>query len=315
MTSAAPAGSGGRAPDGPRAAGGGDGGGAGGGGTSETRRAPEARAGGGGCGVGRSPESDNSDSSSGGRAGAAVPGSASAAEGGGGSCITSGTPESGTDLMSCHASPRRMPSVPMGCDLRSTGAPGLGTIGSRVSKSPGEATGWRELGGAELGGEGGGVPAAGTILIPLAPAAASRVATSSPLAPGCSARALINSNSCAGGGSGARAISPIPWKSRRCTSPVSVSPSHGTPFTSMRPPATRTVTEVSFNSDTSARNSAFCSSFAPGSRKRLTQRANRVARVSSVAIGPVNLGVGTPPPQREPALAPRLPHESGGPAG
>src|SRR5207244_8166521 len=102
-------------------------GGAGGAPEPAGRLAADARSGGvagaGGDGAGRSPESDSSDSSSGERAGAAVPGNASAADGGGGSCMTSGTPVSGTDLMSCQASPRRIPSVPNGCDFRSTGTP------------------------------------------------------------------------------------------------------------------------------------------------------------------------------------------------
>src|SRR5713101_3804972 len=62
------------------------------------------------------------------------------------------------------------------------------------------------------------------------------------------------------------------------------------PFTSIPPAADRSVTAVSFKSSSSARNSAFWVSFAPGSRNRVTQRANRAAIVSTVGIGPVNLG-------------------------
>src|SRR5207253_10677363 len=58
------------------------------------------------------------------RAGREVPGKASAAGGGGGSCDTSGTPSIGTDLVSRHGSPRRIPSVPVGRDA-------LGMIGPR----------------------------------------------------------------------------------------------------------------------------------------------------------------------------------------
>src|SRR5712692_7456471 len=62
------------------------------------------------------------------------------------------------------------------------------------------------------------------------------------------------------------------------------------PFTSIPPAADRSVTAVSFKSSSSARNSAFWVSFAPGSRNRVTQRANRAAIVSTVGMGPVNLG-------------------------
>jgi len=52
------------------------------------------------------------------RAGRDLLGKASAAGGGGGSCDTRGTPSMGTDLVSRHGSPRRIPSVPLGRDVR-----------------------------------------------------------------------------------------------------------------------------------------------------------------------------------------------------
>ncbi len=58
-------------------------------------------------------------------------GNASAAGGGGGSWVTSGTPLIGTDLMSRHDSPRRIPSVPSGRASRSGGASGPGNMASR----------------------------------------------------------------------------------------------------------------------------------------------------------------------------------------
>src|SRR6184192_2476723 len=67
------------------------------------------------------------------------------------------------------------------------------------------------------------------------------------------------------------------------------------PLISRRPPAARRLTAASFSKPSSARNSAFWSSRAPGSRNRVTQRANRAASVSCVDIGSVNLG-GTPTP-------------------
>src|SRR5207248_398881 len=87
----------------------------------------------------------------------------------------------------------------------------------------------------------------------------------------------------------------MPWRSSRCTRPVRFSPAHGMPLISRRPPAARRLTAASFSKPSSARNSAFWSSRAPGSRNRVTQRANRAASVSCVDIGSVNLG-GTPTP-------------------
>src|SRR5205823_147506 len=96
---------------------GGAGGGAGGAG-----RAGGAGGAGGARGAGRA-----------GRAGPVVPGRASVAGGGGGSWLTSGTPLMGTDLVSRHGSPRRIPSVPVGRDS-------LGMIASRDSTSSGDAS-------------------------------------------------------------------------------------------------------------------------------------------------------------------------------
>src|SRR5207247_7623526 len=58
--------------------------------------------------------------------GGVSPGSAVAGGGGGGSCVTSGTPLSGTDRMSFHDSPRRMPSVPSDSAAGARGAWGDG---------------------------------------------------------------------------------------------------------------------------------------------------------------------------------------------
>src|SRR5207237_7906644 len=107
-------------------AGGWDGGGAGGaggaGGTGGT---------GGGAGVARAERK--------------LPGKASAAGGGGGSCDTSGTPSMGTDLVSRHGSPRRIPSVSLGRDVR-------GMIASRDSTSSDDATG-RGGGASDVSGD------------------------------------------------------------------------------------------------------------------------------------------------------------------
>src|SRR5439155_4538924 len=214
-----------------------------------------------------------------GDAGRAVPGNASAAGGGGGSCDTSGTPSMGTDLVSRHGSPRRIPSVPVGRDA-------LGMIASRDSTSCDDATGGDE-GGSGVSGD------ARVTRIRSTPAAARRLGMSS--VPGWSASALKSWNSCGGGGAAGNAISPMPWRSSRCTRPVRPSPSHGMPLISRRPPAARRLTAASFSKPSSARNSAFWSSRAPGSRNRVTQRANRAASVSCVDIGSVNLG-GTPTP-------------------
>src|SRR5437588_11318606 len=138
ITSAAPAGNGGDpAAAGRGALGDGGAGGAGGagaaggvGGGAEGRCAPaRARGTGGPAGSGGPGDPDGV-----GAAGRAVPGNASAAGGGGGSCDTSGTPSKGTDLVSRHGSPRRIPSVPVGRDA-------LGMSASRDSTSSGEATG------------------------------------------------------------------------------------------------------------------------------------------------------------------------------
>src|SRR5207302_634504 len=201
ITAAAPAGNGGDpAAAGRGALGDGGAGGAGAaggvGGGAEGRCAPaRARGTGGPAGSGGPGDPDGV-----GAAGRAVPGNASAAGGGGGSCDTSGTPSMGTDLVSRHGSPRRIPSVPVGRDA-------LGMIVSRDPTSSGEATGG-----------------------------------------GCSGRS-----------------------------------------------AARRLTAASFSKPRSARNSVLWSSRAPGSRNRVTQRANRAASVSCVDIGPVNLG-GTPSP-------------------
>ena len=98
----------------------------------------------------------------------------------------------GTDLVSRHGSPRRIPSVPLGRDVR-------GMIASRDSTSSGDAT---ARGGSPISGE------ASVTRMRSTPAAASRLGTSS--APGWSASARNSSNNCCGGGSAGSAISPIP---------------------------------------------------------------------------------------------------------
>src|SRR5256886_7792102 len=132
ITSAAPAGNGGDPAAAGRGALGDGGAGAAGGvaGGAEGRCAPaRARGTGGPAGSGGPGDPDGV-----GAAGRAVPGNASAAGGGGGSCDTSGTPSMGTDLVSRHGSPRRIPSVPVGRDA-------LGMIASRDSTSSGEEPG------------------------------------------------------------------------------------------------------------------------------------------------------------------------------
>ncbi len=79
--------------------------------------------------------------------GGVSPGSAVAGGGGGGSCVTSGTPLSGTDRMSFHDSPRRMPSVPSDSAAGARGAWGDGIA------SPGCSL---PAGGGGRGGGGGG---------------------------------------------------------------------------------------------------------------------------------------------------------------
>src|SRR5206468_10185909 len=106
-----------------------------------------------------------------------VRGNASAAGGGGGSCVTSGTPESGTDLMSFQASPCSSPPVPSAPDVRSTTSPGRGTMGSRESKSSGDATGARDDGGVFRG----------VLTTRSRPPPALRLATSPPPGPSASA--------------------------------------------------------------------------------------------------------------------------------
>src|SRR2546422_1320413 len=140
---------------GPGAEGGGAGGGEGGGDGAAREAAGFA------C---RSLESDSSSSaplSLWGGARATTPGSAAAALGGGGSCVTSGTPSSGTDLMSRIDSPRRIPAVPSAPDFLSTGVSGLGTTGSRPPKSSGEATGPRCAAEVDGGGPAGGARVGG----------------------------------------------------------------------------------------------------------------------------------------------------------
>ena len=79
------------------------------------------------------------------------------------------------------------------------------------------------------------------------------------------------------------ALTPCSWNCR--TRPVISLASHGTPFTSIRPAPPVMVTGKSRSKSTSARNSAFWASFAPGSPNTSTQRANRAAIVSRVGIG------------------------------
>src|SRR5207237_9331761 len=119
-----------------------------------------------------------------GAAGRAVPGNASAAGGGGGSCDTSGTPSMGTDLVSRHGSPRRIPSVSLGRDVR-------GMIASRDSTSSDDATG-RGGGASDVSGDASVTRRRST------PAAARRLGMSS--VPGWAASALKRSNSCGGAG-------------------------------------------------------------------------------------------------------------------
>src|SRR5438046_3081495 len=109
--------------------------------------------------------------------------------------------------------------------------------------------------GAVGEGEAGGPAGAGRT--GSAPAAARRLATWR--APGWSASAWSSSSSWAGGGFAGRAISPMPWRSRRCTNTARPSPSHGTPFNSMPLPpwASRSVTGVSWSRPSRARNSFF----------------------------------------------------------
>src|SRR2546423_11147457 len=197
ITSAAPAGNAGDpAAAGRGALGDGGAGGAGAaggvGGGAEGRCAPaRARGTGGPAGSGGPRDPDGV-----GAAGRAVPGNASAAGGGGGSCDTSGTPSMGTDLVSRHGSPRRIPSVPVGRDA-------LGMIASRDSTSSAEATG---RGGSPISGE------ASVTRMRSTPAAASRLGTSS--SPGWSASARNSSNNCGGGGSAGSAVSPQPGKAK-----------------------------------------------------------------------------------------------------
>ena len=193
--------------------------------------------------------------------------------------MTSGTPSSGTDLMSRIDSPRRIPAVPSAPDFRSTGVSGLGMTGSRPPKSSGEATGPR------CATEGDGDGPAGAMRIRSAPAAASRLATS--CVPGWSASACNSSNSWVGGGFAGRAISPMPWRSRRSTRVARPAASHGTPFNSipLPPGASRSVTAASWSRPSRARNSFFCSVLALGSRNRLTHCAKRAARLSRVGMG------------------------------
>src|SRR5207247_10111922 len=87
--------------------------------------------------------------------GGVSPGSAVAGGGGGGSCVTSGTPLSGTDRMSFHDSPRRMPSVPSDSAAGARGAWGDG-IASPGCSLPAGGGGGGGGGGGRRGGRGAG---------------------------------------------------------------------------------------------------------------------------------------------------------------
>src|SRR3989449_6089782 len=79
------------------------------------------------------------------------------------------------------------------------------------------------------------------------------------------------------------------------------------------PWASRRVTAVSWSRPSRARNSFFCSALAVGSRNRLTQCANRVARLSRVGMGAGQSRGRAYPGQRAPARARHLQHAPAGP--
>src|ERR1041384_3187406 len=107
----------------------------------------------------------------------------------------------------------------------------------------------------------------------------SRVARSS--SPACSASPRSSSNSSASGGSAGIVISWMECRSSRCSS---VFPLTGAPLTVIRPSCARMIAPSDLSKLASARNCAFCSSLAAGSRNSSSVRENCAANSCGAAM-------------------------------